>query len=340
VTAMLADGRTVRGDVLIGADGIRSNVRQAMHKGEKSPLAYSGYTVYTATCDFTAKLTNTDIIGYQVYLGPDKYFVASDVGGSRQQWYAFQLQAEGGADNLTADGNANNKETLLEMFKDWTPAMRERLECTKEEDIERRDVYDVIPSVSPWNWTKGRVALLGDAVHAVQPNLGQGGGQAIESAYTMAVSLDGLTSASSTKEIQRTLFYDYSLKRVLRAGSVHGLSRMLGLLNIVYRPYLGSNPYPFYPAPVKAFWETVAKLKFPHPGRIMGQIIMLGSMQYILEYIGSGFGAPQEAGGAPITEANRKGERAVACAVPGIGAPKRPLTDEDFKMQGLPGFGR
>ena len=66
VTAMLADGRTVRGDVLIGADGIRSNVRQAMHKGEKSPLAYSGYTVYTATCDFTAKLTNTDIIGYQV----------------------------------------------------------------------------------------------------------------------------------------------------------------------------------------------------------------------------------------------------------------------------------
>lgn len=91
----------------------------------------------------------------------------------------------------------------------------------------------------------------------VQPNLGQGGGQAIESAYTMAASLDGLTSASSTKEIQKRLFYQYSLKRVLRASSVHGLSRMLGLLNIVYRPYLGSNPYPFYPAPVKAFWEAV-----------------------------------------------------------------------------------
>ena len=102
-----------------------------------------------------------------------------------------------------------------------------------------------------------RLTPLTHANPRVQPNLGQGGGQAIESAYTMAVSLDGLTSASSTKEIQRTLFYDYSLKRVLRAGSVHGLSRMLGLLNIVYRPYLGSNPYPFYPAPVKAFWETV-----------------------------------------------------------------------------------
>ena len=57
----------MRGDILVGADGIRSNVRQAMHKGEKSPLAYSGYTVYTATCDFSeATLTNTDVIGYQV----------------------------------------------------------------------------------------------------------------------------------------------------------------------------------------------------------------------------------------------------------------------------------
>jgi hypothetical protein len=47
----------------------------------------------------------------QVYLGPNKYFVASDVGNSRQQWYGFQLQKEGMADNV------NNKETLLEMFK-------------------------------------------------------------------------------------------------------------------------------------------------------------------------------------------------------------------------------
>jgi hypothetical protein len=55
--------------------------------------------------------------------------------------------------------------------------MLERLECTKPEDIERRDVYDVLPSVSPFKWTRGRVVLMGDAIHAVQPNLGQGGGQ-------------------------------------------------------------------------------------------------------------------------------------------------------------------
>jgi zeaxanthin epoxidase len=52
--------------------------------------------------------------------------------------------------------------------------------------VQRRDVYDVLPN--PW-WVDGRVALLGDSAHAVQPNLGQGGGQAIESAYALADEL-------------------------------------------------------------------------------------------------------------------------------------------------------
>ena len=76
----------------------------------------------------------------------------------------------------------------------------------------------------------------------------------------------------------------------------------------------------------------------PHPGRVIGQLAMMGSMSLILEYIGSGFNIPQPLGGAPITRANMRGERKLVCGVPGIGAPKRPLTDEDFKMQGIPGF--
>ena len=69
------------------------------------------------------------------------------------------------------------RSACLTVPQGWNPALLERLECTKPEDIERRDVYDVIPSVNPLTWTKGRVVLLGDAVHAVQPNLGPGGGQ-------------------------------------------------------------------------------------------------------------------------------------------------------------------
>jgi len=332
VTAILSNGEEVRGDILIGADGIRSKVRQAMHKGERSPLAYSGYTVFTATCDFTGKLTDTSRIGYQVYLGPEKYFVASDVGQGKQQWYAFRLQKPGIVEDRCP------KELLTEYFQDWHPALKERIECTLPEDIEQRDVFDVVPSISPFTWSKGRVALLGDAVHAVQPNLGQGGGQAIESAYTLADQIAGLESSDANSV--RSCLRGYSSKRILRAGVVHGLSRMLGLLNVVYRRYLGSFPYPFYPEFAKSGFEQLAKLKLTHPGRVIGQIAMMGSMKYILEYIGSGFNAPQALGGAPITVANIKGERAVCCAVPGIGAPKRPLTDEDFRMKGIPGISK
>jgi len=330
VVAILSDGREVKGDVLVGADGIRSKIRKKMHPKEKDPLAYSGYTVYTGTCHFTGKLTDTTKIGYQVYLGDKKYFVASDVGDSTQQWYAFHLVPPGGKDEV------GPKETLVELFKDWNPAMYERLECTKPEDIERRDVYDVLPSVSPFKWTRGRVVLMGDAIHAVQPNLGQGGGQAIESAYTLANELEQCES-SSKRDVEKSL-WSFTTSRVLRAGAVHGLSRSLGYLNIVYRRTLGSYPYPFYPEPVKQFFHQVAKLEIPHPGRVIGQLAMMGSMAGILEYIGSGFQLPMALGGAPITIANAKGERALVCGVPGIGAPKRPLCDDDFKMKGVPGF--
>lgn len=69
------------------------------------------------------------------------------------------------------------KERLLEIFGGWCDNVVDLLLATDEDAILRRDIFDRTPK---FTWGKGRVTLLGDSVHAMQPNLGQGGCMAIE----------------------------------------------------------------------------------------------------------------------------------------------------------------
>jgi zeaxanthin epoxidase len=227
----------------------------------------------------------------------------------------------------------NYREMLLDRFSGWCPAVLERLECTRPEDVERRDVFDVLPNP---RWIDGRVALLGDSAHAVQPNLGQGGGQAIESAYALA---DELVKCENKKGVQMALM-KYTSRRFLRTGSIHGLSRFSSIMNTVYRRYLGDEPYDFYPEPVRKFWNEVAKLKIPHPGSVVGQMAIMGTMPGLLEYVGGGFnrfGLPAWLGGASHGNGT---DRVPRSQVPGVSAPLRDLKKEDFEMKGIPGLAK
>jgi hypothetical protein len=58
----------------------------------------------------------------------------------------------------------------LDIFGHWCDAVTDLIRATPEDDVMRRDIYDRPPI---FTWTRGRVALLGDSAHAMQPNLGQ-----------------------------------------------------------------------------------------------------------------------------------------------------------------------
>jgi 2-polyprenyl-6-methoxyphenol hydroxylase-like FAD-dependent oxidoreductase len=75
---------------------------------------------------------------------------------------------------------------LADRYAGFPSPVPEILRHTPPEDIIRTDLHDFAPL---WHWSQGRVVLLGDAAHAMTPNLGQGGAQAVEDAYVLAEQL-------------------------------------------------------------------------------------------------------------------------------------------------------
>lgn len=220
ITAVLESGETLEGDVLIGADGIWSAVRATMRdepqKGDGSGVSYSGYTVFAGELAYDS-FDNGDV-GYKVYIGPGQYFVITDIGKGNYQWYAFLARQPGSADTeAKPDGSVP---FLKNIFAGWSLDVHHILDATQEYEIAQRDLYDRPPSVfKPWH--RGSVALLGDAVHAMMPNLGQGGCQAIEDAMVLNQELGSVESRADIEQRLST----YRQRRLIRSAAVQGLSR-------------------------------------------------------------------------------------------------------------------
>ena len=109
---------------------------------------------------------------------------------------------------------------LQGIFEGWSEEIHHILRATQEHEIEQRDLYDRPPSVFK-PWTDGRVAMLGDSIHAMMPNLGQGGCQAIEDAYVISQEVRQATKRSELDGLLRK----YQSRRLVRSAAVQGLSR-------------------------------------------------------------------------------------------------------------------
>ncbi|KAK3262415.1 hypothetical protein CYMTET_28729, partial [Cymbomonas tetramitiformis] len=207
VTVKLEGGKEMDFDALVGADGIWSSVRAQMWNEPERCLPYSGVSVYAGTTVMkTADYWET---GYKVYIGPDKYFVTSDTGKGRIQWYVFL----GGS----PEDECPEKpiEALKAMFEGWCPEIHQVLDNTDPEEVQLRPLFERPPSVLK-SWTDGCVTLLGDACHPMMPNLGQGGCQAIEDAFVLSQDLGGV---KSSEDIQRVMCNYYS-SRIVRTAII------------------------------------------------------------------------------------------------------------------------
>ncbi len=175
-------------DLLIGADGARSGVRQAFWPDAK-PLRYTGNTTWRLTlpaegiAPFDGCETWRDGRVLGVFpMGEDQIYC-----------YAGARAAEGvRTDELTE---------LRWLFGAWPDPIPQILAAADPAAVLRHDVYTLPPLRT---FVRDKVALVGDAAHAMAPYLGQGGCQAIEDAVSLAILASGPDLALALQEYDRT----------------------------------------------------------------------------------------------------------------------------------------
>ena len=168
-TAILEGGERIEADILVGADGVNSAIREQIHGSE--PPRYAGYTCWRGICPGNELLPERSAL---LAVGRGTQFGLWPCGTGQLYWF-FTRNGPRGA--------ARSKTDALALSRDWAAPLPTVIEATPEDAIVHNDIIDRPPL--RW-WGRGRVTLLGDAAHATTPNLGQGACQALEDAVVLS----------------------------------------------------------------------------------------------------------------------------------------------------------
>ena len=175
VTVTFADGSAVRAGFVVGADGIHSPVREHLFPGVRPAgrghLVWRGMAAVALTPHFRRAIREAWMGGLR--------FGFSEIEDGVVDWFAAVPGRFGGE----REGLLARLQAAFAGFAYPVPAI---LAAATEAAIIKNEVLDIDPLP---HWHRGRICLIGDAAHAATPYLGQGGCQAVEDAYALALSL-------------------------------------------------------------------------------------------------------------------------------------------------------
>lgn len=210
------NGVRVEADYVIGADGVKSVLREAIY-GEDNP-SYTGQMAWRALLDASdvpewilEPTGQTEWVGpgahVRAYYIRDKKLVNIVTQQDTGVWVEESWNKPGDPDEMRAS------------FHDPEPRLKALLglvtKCMKW-GLFARPIND--------NWGRGRIQLIGDAAHAMVPNAGQGAGQAFEDAYILGRWLNACPDPEDA----------FANFRRVRIPRVHGVQR-LALANLQFK---------------------------------------------------------------------------------------------------------
>lgn len=178
ITLTFANGRTHTADLVIGADGIRSKVREHLYGQDEAQ--FTGQMVWRALVD--ASRLPDDCLGphgFYGWIGKGTHMMTYYLRGRKIINVTTQADAAG----WVAEGwnTRGDPDEMRRSFPGATADLQQLLDAVT--DCSKWGLFGRKPTP---HWGRGRIQLIGDAAHPMLPNAGQGAAQAFEDAYVLA----------------------------------------------------------------------------------------------------------------------------------------------------------
>ncbi|MGC7102777.1 FAD-dependent monooxygenase [Amycolatopsis lurida] len=172
VAVTCGGGTELSAELVVAADGIHSTVRRLLWP-DAPPPRFLGRTAWLGIAEVPG-------LPGSITLGPGGYFLVHPIARGRTYW-AYVTTAD--KPGIRYD---HEKSEVADRIAAWHEPLPSLIEATPDDAVIHIDIHDLDPLPT---YTRGRVALLGDAAHAMSPDRGQGAGQSLEDAVVLAAAL-------------------------------------------------------------------------------------------------------------------------------------------------------
>ncbi|OQD67220.1 hypothetical protein PENDEC_c041G03547 [Penicillium decumbens] len=208
----LANGRVLNGDVVIGADGIKSTIRGHMLEDPTIKAVATGDAAYRIMLPRSIMEKDSDLKELidepqaTRWLGPSRHIVAYPV--RKHDLYNVVLLHPDSHEVEESWTTKGSKQAMVDNYKGWDPKVRKLIDLVDADEVLEWKLCLHHPLKT---WIRESVALIGDACHPMLPYVAQGAAQAVEDAAALGVLL---STISSRNEIPHALrVYEQSRKQ-------------------------------------------------------------------------------------------------------------------------------